>query len=274
MKPTRTLGAIAALGLLIMTGLGCSESDYATTFRSALAMPHPSVTQYPQYNIAAYSGPPKVVESTLSPQDQIRQLEEGWVRLGDSGFYGPMEDESGLIKEARRVGAELVLVSKVPGETVQGATPFTTYEPVTVYRSAIGPGGRAMTQLDTAYVPYTTYMPYTESWYIQRAIYYARRLQPPSFGALPKEITAEDRKRLGFNGGVAVLCCVRNSPAWNAGILPDDVIISMAGQTISSPEDLHNIILQNAGKSVPVQYVRGGEKRTIQVGLGPGASGE
>lgn len=221
-------------------------------------------------NLVAFAGTPRIVDSALTPQEQIQYLEEGWVSLGESNFYGPLESNGTLTDQARKVGAEIVLVSRVLGQRVQGVTPYTTYEPVTVYRY----GGRHGARYDTALVPQTNYMPYAENWYAQRAIYYTHRIQPPSFGALSRELTADDRKRLSFNAGVNVICCVRNTPAWNAGIMPDDVVVSMGEVQIGGTDDLRNVILQNAGKTLPVQYVRGSERRTISVTLGSGNSGE
>ncbi len=256
--------------LLGLAACGCSQSEYATSFQSSMGMPPPAVTDYRGMNLVAFTGTPRIIESALTSQEQIQYLEEGWVSLGESSFYGPLESNGALIDQARKVGAEIVLVSRVLGQRVQGVTPYTTYEPVTVYRF----GGRRGQRVDTAFVPQTNYMPYAENWYAQRAIYFTHRIQPPSFGALARELTIEDRKRLGFNAGVSVVCCVRNTPAWNAGLLPDDVIVSLGGAQISGTGELRTAILQNAGKSVSVQYQRGGEKRTISVTLGPGNSGE
>jgi len=262
---------LALLGLLLgLTTGGCNQSEYAQSFHSSMGMPPPALTEYRNMNLVAFAGRPRIIASTLTPEEQIQYLEEGWVSLGESSFYGPLESDGALTDQARKVGAEVVLLSRVLGQRVQGATPYTTYEPVSVYRF----GGRRATRVETAYVPQTSYMPYAENWYAQRAIYYTHRIEPPAFGALPRELNVDDRKRLGFNAGVAVICCVRNTPAWNAGILPDDVIVNVAGVQIGGPDDLRNAVLQNAGKTVSVQYLRGGEKRTVSVTLGASNSGE
>lgn len=260
-----------ALGLFACVfSAGCA-SEYARSYRSSLGTPAPATAQYGSMNLVAFAGTPRIVQSSLSRQEQIQYLEEGFVPLGESRFYAPLESDKALLAQARKVGAELVLLGRNLGQTMVGATPYTTYEPVTIYHYGYRGRGRGY---ETAFVPQTNYMTYTENWYHQHAIFFTRRVQPPSLGALPRDLTGEERKKIGSNVGVIVICCVRGTPAWNAGLVPDDVIVSLAGQGVSDVEGLRKLVQQNAGKTVALEYLRNGEKRSVSVSLNPGSSGE
>jgi hypothetical protein len=86
--------------LLLSLVAGCSESEYARSFHSSMGMPAPALTEYRNMNLVAFVGTPRIVESALTPQEQIHYLEEGWVSLGESSFYGPLESDGAVIDQA------------------------------------------------------------------------------------------------------------------------------------------------------------------------------
>jgi membrane-associated protease RseP (regulator of RpoE activity) len=55
------------------------------------------------------------------------------------------------------------------------------------------------------------------------------------------------------------------APAAQAGIKPGDHILSFAGTTVSSWDELTAVIRSSAGKTVPMVVDRGGEKITLQI---------
>ena len=82
------------------------------------------------------------------------------------------------------------------------------------------------------------------------------------------EVTADQ-----YGGsGAAVTNVVSGSPAADAGLQPGDLITSLNGQAISSPDDLTSTVLaQKAGSSVSATYVdQNGSTQTADVTLGSG----
>jgi serine protease Do len=66
-----------------------------------------------------------------------------------------------------------------------------------------------------------------------------------------------------------------NSPAKQAGILPNDVIIAIDGKPVDTDAELQRIVLDlRAGQTVPVTVMRYGTKKTINVKLGEAPTGD
>jgi len=84
-------------------------------------------------------------------------------------------------------------------------------------------------------------------------------------------LTPALRQQYGFTptSGAVILSVVSGSPAAKAGLVQGDVIVNIAGTTISSAEDLQKVI-QNAkpGQSVSITYYVGDSKRTTSATLG------
>ncbi len=59
----------------------------------------------------------------------------------------------------------------------------------------------------------------------------------------------------------------KDSPAERAGLKENDVIVSIAGTAIDSPEQLRTLTKQNAGKTVPFVYVHAGATKESKVTL-------
>ncbi|MCS7208991.1 MAG: PDZ domain-containing protein [Fimbriimonadales bacterium] len=84
------------------------------------------------------------------------------------------------------------------------------------------------------------------------------------FRAMPVE-------KLRRTDGVLVASVTPNSPAESAGIQPGDVIVRIDGKPVSArfPEEIPLVYLQIAelpiGKLVPIELLRNGEQRTVQV---------
>jgi S1-C subfamily serine protease len=58
--------------------------------------------------------------------------------------------------------------------------------------------------------------------------------------------------------GVYVVQVVKGSPADNAGLKEGDVIISIAGHTVSTVDDIHKrLTAETIGKKLGITYLRG-----------------
>ena len=65
-------------------------------------------------------------------------------------------------------------------------------------------------------------------------------------------------------GGVLVTAIMRNSPAENAGILPGDIMISIDGKNVSSPDQaIETIMALKPGSDVKIKILRGWERQEL-----------
>jgi serine protease Do len=92
----------------------------------------------------------------------------------------------------------------------------------------------------------------------------------PWLGATGRAVTAELAESLGLErpGGVLVEEVYPGGPADRAGIKPGDVIQSIDGFEVQDPQGLrYRVATQPVGKSVRIDFVRRGERRSAEVKL-------
>jgi len=66
-------------------------------------------------------------------------------------------------------------------------------------------------------------------------------------------------------GGVLVTAIMRNGPAENAGLIPGDIMISIDGNNLSSPDQaIETIIGLNPGNEVKIKILRGWEQQDLR----------
>jgi C-terminal processing protease CtpA/Prc len=84
------------------------------------------------------------------------------------------------------------------------------------------------------------------------------------------ELTDEERKELGIQGGIRVVEAVPQGPAAQAGVKADDVIVSFDGRSLDSPQEIP-VLVQGAGPGakVKIEVLRGGERKTLTATLAP-----
>jgi S1-C subfamily serine protease len=74
--------------------------------------------------------------------------------------------------------------------------------------------------------------------------------------------------RLGVRDGAWVREVSPGTPASAAGLVPDDVIVALGDQPVSSMEDLSIAVRdREVGERVAVSFVRNGRRRTVEVVL-------
>jgi hypothetical protein len=180
--------------------------------------------------------PPRKLEvkagSSDLQADVYRMWEDGYALIGYSSFNGAFEGDAGAKAQAAKVGAEVVLVYSEYSDTAQGAIPLTTTSAVTTYGTGtVTAGGQVGTYsgTSTTYVPNTTMIPYAVRRYDQMASYFAP-LKPACFGGLLGEPTDDDRRISGTNRLARVDALRRGSPAYNADLLPGDLVLEVGGK--------------------------------------------
>ena len=72
--------------------------------------------------------------------------------------------------------------------------------------------------------------------------------------------------RVGRRHGIEVIEVVEGSPAWRAGLRPEDLLIELAGVALGDMDDLQRLMTdEQIGQRLDATVVRGGEMRSITV---------
>ncbi len=98
------------------------------------------------------------------------------------------------------------------------------------------------------------------------------RLVRPWFGGGGQVVTSEIAESLGFDrpGGVLVNDIYPGGPADKAGLVQGDVILTIDGKEVSSPEALRYYTgLEAVGGTIPLEIIRGEKRRILHVPLIP-----
>lgn len=201
-----------------------------------------------------------VVQSKTKPQvytiqdvdaDIRRMLEDGYTILGASDFVGTIEDRKQAISFAKKLKASVVLINYRYVETVSGGTSIMMMPSLGGYGGAIGHA-----------------TPVTFARYRQTA-YFLSKTNPDKidYGLRLYPLTEEQARSAGTSKGAAVFAVVRGSPAFDANFVAGDIILSIAGQDISTPERWMRLRSDYAEQTVPAEIVRDGKSITLQMTL-------
>jgi len=185
---------------------------------------------------------PKLIElaSEKQLQDILRSNE--YVLIGKSSVYDLWVPRTFAIKCGKNHGASLVALSYEVGKTVSNSavinvpTSQTTYHSGSIYGYGYGYSGYA-----NYYGSSTTYgstpmvINYEDTYYQQDAFFFAKRKFKNDFGVyfrLPENIPGNSDTK------VRVSIVVKGSKAEKQGIKENDIVKSINGTTVNSPEDV------------------------------------
>lgn len=135
--------------------------------------PHPSATNHSKF-FAPSSGEPTLLRGTTPEQDEMTMLREGFFAIGWSSFNAGQISDEMAIAQAKKVGADRVVVYRIYRNTQSGNIPVTLPNTQTAYHSGgvFGAGGSAMySGTSTTYGTQTTYIPYSIDKYDHTATY-------------------------------------------------------------------------------------------------------
>ena len=212
---------------------------------------------------AAPTDGPRVVHLAKYDSDaRSIYTRQGYMLIGQSNFTsGYPQSDQDAIQQGVSVGADLVIVLDPQyAETRTGVVPITTPGTVTSYSS--GTYGSSTT---TTYGTNTTYVPMSADRYSYSAGYFVKwRFR---FGALFRDLTDEERQQLQTNRGAYVRTVIDNTPAYNADVLPGDVIVALNGQTLTGQAALSELINSNRGQAVDLTIIRGGRNLSKRVSI-------
>lgn len=191
----------------------------------------------------------------------------GYTIIGHSMFNsGTKESEESALKQGRNVGADLVLVlnPQYTGSVTSNmpmTTPTSTTSHTTGSATAFGPGGTVSAYgnaTTTTYGSKTTYIPITVHRSDYGAVYFVK--QKFNLGAYVRDLNDAERQELQTNQGVVVLTIVDDTPAFQADILPGDVIAALDGVTVPNYARFGPMTEERKGKITKITLIRRGQR--------------
>ena len=284
LTPARSILLTASAMLLAMLS-GCATNPYHDYYH-ANQIPE-NEKRYLQY--LPEEGSPQLTASSGDTASELNEaLSHGFVIIGTSTFNAPLVDTEKLAEQAKDVGATHVLYAakqagKVTGfapqamteakaqalseETTQHAPNPATTEPMD------GKGGGAEDKEEPfwgiGYLPVS----YNKQRFNQSATFLVRSSKVPALGLETQSLTADQKRRLGYNRGVVVKRVFYDSPGFAANLKKGDILYSVNGIVINDQRHFQTIARSyaGAGRLMVFEVLRGVEP--IQVTLNPAAKG-
>lgn len=208
-------------------------------------------------------------------RDRLQLARRGYFPIGHSSFNAAAStvNETQVREHAAAIGAHIVLVSSRYTHTVSGATPMPIPTRSTAYSTGVatatGAGGVVTAYgsgTTTTYGQQTVMVPYS----VQRAdfgvLFFAKAKTRVGLSVVP--LDDETRRRLQSNSGVKVEAVVDKSPAFAADILPGDVVLAIAGQTVT-PDSFSELQKAYEGQTVTFALDRDGQRLEKEVSIQP-----
>lgn len=214
-----------------------------------------------------WSGPPEIIAGSGNlPADVDGLWRRGFAVVGYSAFNSPNNKTADAIKWGAKLRARYVLLgtdlassqTTVLPLTLPNTTTSTTTGNVSAYGSG-GVGNANFSATTTHYGTQTSYIPITVNRFDKLAVYFVE-VPKKGTGIFPRDLTAAEIATLETQRAIAVRAVRDGSPAYEANILPGDVIVAVDG----NPADPTN--WQAAVQTDPVLHVkliRNGQPREV-----------
>lgn len=265
----RTL-VVLLLSILLSSCTGNGYSTFYTDLTGGVPIEDAS--------FVAYEGVPKLYMTNDFDRDGNVLGRRGYIAIGYSSFNGAAQNTKNAVTQAKKAGAEIVLVYSKYTNTVSGSLPFTTPTSSTTTTTGRGSvygsfgttpytGTYTGTATSTTSGTQTTYIPYSVRRYDQQAVFYAK-LKTVILGVMYGEMPADLRRALGTNKGVFVRLVITDTPAFFADILDGDIITAVDDRPVYSADQLNKLLRERAGQKVIVQISRAGLVKELSVQLG------
>jgi len=223
------------------------------------------------------SAPPKLLTSTDMKADSLKMRENGYLLVGRAKFRSSPVDETQALDQAQKIGAEVVLVNHQYVNSATESVPIEQWIPgreVDHNETTVVQDGSAtptVIQKQSSTVVQgefrTTYVEQNMDYYDYAATFWAKA-KPSLFGVLVKELDDKTKAMIGSNKGVLVRVVVKDSPAFMADVLRDDVILSLGADMVINPDQFFDLIKNHQGQEVPVGIYRAGNNMTVNVTIG------
>lgn len=261
--------SVLFLFCLVVLTAGCAN-PYVKNYQPINPLQHVGESQ----EIFPFSGQPQLLSSNDLKADALKMWENGYILLGRSKFQATPINEKLALKQADKIGAEVVLVNHKFVSTKTESLPMSTWIPGQqtdqTERVVIQNGTNTPKVIDhtvtttTAGTYQTDYVEQSVDYYDYAASFWAKA-KAPSFGVHVKTLDDQAKSELGTNKGVLVRVVVTDSPAYEADILRDDVLLSLQDEVIRDPDQFFKLVNKYAGQKVSVLIYRSGQNLTKDV---------
>jgi len=209
-------------------------------------------------------------------RDRLSLMRRGYMPVGNASFNAASNQvsEAQLREQAQKIGAHVVLVSSKYSHTVTGARPLNVPNTTTSYSSgtatAYGAGGVAHAYgsgTTTTHGSQTVMMPYSVARSDFGAIFFVK--VKSRVGIVAQPVDDETRKRLQTNAGIKVLVVSEGSSAFQADVLPGDIVLAVGGDAVQSMDNYYQLLNKYEGQSVPFRIDRDGKSIEKQIEIRP-----
>jgi serine protease Do len=228
--------------------------------------------------VLLHAGEPHLVSSTDLKADALKMREKGYVLLGRSKFQASPVDENLALAQAKKIGAEVVMVGHKFVTTKSQTVPMSTWNPgqevQQTERVIIQDGQKRPKVIERTVTTstqgeyHTAYVEQNVDYFDYSASYWAKT-KAPTFGVNVKPLDDALKSELGSNKGVLVRVVIKDSPAYDADILRGDVLLSLAKVEIRDPDHFFSLVERNRGKTVSVLLYRNGQNLSKDVSIHP-----
>jgi hypothetical protein len=200
-------------------------------------------------DIIISKSPPQVNLSYDLDADLKHAFEDGYLVLGVSSWVGRTQDPKNVSRFAKKINASIAFVHLRYIETVSGGTQVMMMPIIGGYGGMIG--GAHPVSFDK----------------YEQTTYFLAKVKPESIGLGIHfdPLTPIQARAIGSGKGLSIKAVVRGAPAFDADIIAGDIILTIAGQDVSTADRLIRTKVDCAGQTVPVEIIRNGQPQILQI---------
>ncbi|MDR0580225.1 MAG: PDZ domain-containing protein [Campylobacteraceae bacterium] len=260
MKSVIFVKTILALVVIFMFS-SCASSGYADFYKPMI-----DVKTANNIKLLNKNEEPQIHSSDNMANDIIDVLSNHYVMIGYSSFNGIAEDENGLRKLCKKIGATLALYNIKYSDTRQGALLMPQQQTTYAF-------GNALSQRNSLWYSGTStttsmqQIPYSVRRYDHEAAFFAPFTEKLKFGVAWGTLTNEMRQKIQKNSGAIVKVVYKSTPAFRANILIGDVITKINGIDIDENNVERILDALPSGEKIDVVVMRGTHEKSIEVVL-------
>jgi len=220
---------------------------------------------------------PELIKTNDIQSEGWNLVSKGYVMIGFSKFDLPQINEELALREAKTRGSDIVLIQNKFSKSLTETTTVTQWpatETTEIHEDTGLTGERGTRNIDrrveirTTRGPETYYVPRQVDYYEHSATYW-RKVERPLFGAVVQDVPDEMKQRLQTNRALLVRAIVTDSPAYQADLLKNDVILKMDGEQVNSARRFYEELILKAEQKITLTLLRNDKVIERSVTLNP-----
>jgi len=216
---------------------------------------------------------PKIFQGSNPDSDLVRLMEDGYSLVGYSSWNGGTIGNGGAIKRAKEIHASVIVIYSKYRGTLEGSIPLvlpnTQTSTTSMNGTVFGSGGNSSffgTATTTTSGSSTINIPYSQQRFDYFVSYWIK-LKSPILGTILRPLSPELRAKIQSNKGALVIGVVKGSPAFEADIVPGDILKSIGDVDIIEVADYRRALGKYAGQIAVITVFRGGGDVTKNIQL-------